>query len=67
MCDAVRNGDYLTAATESMIRGWDAKKNEAHNVLFTNAATIIANGLDLNTLPPIEGPFKPPPSVPPSA
>jgi hypothetical protein len=63
MCKAVRDGDYLTAAAESNVPGWDAKKNEAHKVLFTNAATIVNEELDLSMLPPVEGPFKPPPSL----
>jgi len=63
MCNAVRSSDFDTAATECVISGWDQRKNQAHQVLFQNAGAIIAKGLDLNTLPPIDGPFKPPPSV----
>jgi hypothetical protein len=63
MCDAVRGRDYTRAAAESRINGWDANKNEAHNVLFTNAQRIVDNELDLNTIPPAGSSFKPPPSV----
>ena len=63
MCDAVRAGDYVEAAKKSNVSGWDPKKNEAHERLLMNAATIVRDGLGLNTLPPITGPFKPPPSL----
>jgi hypothetical protein len=63
MCDSVRGSDYATAAVESKINGWDFNKNEGHRVLLSNAAQIVANEWDLNNLPPIEGPFKPPPSL----
>jgi hypothetical protein len=63
MCQAVRDGDYATAADESRISGWDARKNEAHRVLFLNAQAIVDGDLDLGLLPPMEGPFKPPPAL----
>jgi hypothetical protein len=65
MCTAVRAGDYLTAAKETFVSGWDPQKNAAHKQLMLNAATIVATGMDLNTLPPVTGknPFKPPPPV----
>jgi hypothetical protein len=63
MCEAVRNHDYADAAEESKIAGWDAQKNQAHKVLFLNAQKIFADNLDPNILPPIDGPFKPPPSL----
>jgi len=63
MCNAVRAGDYAGAAAESEVPGWDYKKNEAHKRLLMNAATIVRDGLDVATLPPKLGPFKPPPLV----
>jgi hypothetical protein len=60
MCNAVRAGDYMEAAKECVISTWDPQKNDAHKRLLTNAATIMSKGLDLNTLPPSNGPFKPP-------
>jgi hypothetical protein len=63
MCAAVRAGDYTTAANETLVPTWDGQKNDAHKQLMLNAATIVAKGMSLNTLPPMTGPFKPPPSV----
>jgi hypothetical protein len=65
MCAAVHGLDFHTAAVESFVRGWDGQKNQAHQCLFENAAKIIdpESELDISTLPPIEGPFKPPPEV----
>src|SRR4030095_12016308 len=63
MCNAVRAGDFVEAAKQSSIAGWDAQKNMTHKRLFENAAKIVADEMDLNTLPPIAGPFKPPPEV----
>jgi hypothetical protein len=66
MCNAVRAGDYVTAAKESFIGTWDMQKNAAHNRLFMNAAAIVRGGIDLSTLPPMQGPYKPPPAVSPA-
>jgi hypothetical protein len=63
MCNAVRAGDFMGAALESKVPLWDQRKNEAHERLLMNAATIVREGMDLDTLPPIIGPFKPPPSI----
>jgi hypothetical protein len=63
MCNAVRASDYAEAAAQSFISTWDQQKNEAHKKLFMNAATIVHDGIDLKTLPPMAGPFKPPPTV----
>jgi hypothetical protein len=63
MCNAVRAGDYVRAAEESLVPGWDGQKNAGHKRLLMNAATIVRGGLDLGTLPPKLGPFKPPPLV----
>jgi hypothetical protein len=63
MCNAVRENRYVDAATESKINGWDGQKNEGHRVLLLNAQKILAEELDLSLLPPIDGPFKPPPSL----
>jgi hypothetical protein len=64
MCDAVLAGDYLTAAKETRVPGWDGQKNDAHRRLMLNAAAIMRNGGDRNKLPPMQGPFKPPPAEP---
>ena len=64
MCRAVQAGDYETAAKETMVPGWDGQKNEAHYRLMMNAAAILRTGANLNKLPPINGPFKPPPQEP---
>lgn len=64
MCGAVLAGDYVTAANETLVPGWDGKKNEAHRILMLNAGAIVKSGGDLNKLPPINGPFKPPPAEP---
>ena len=64
MCDAVRAGNYVLAANETFVPGVDAQKNAAHKQLMLNAARIVAAGMDPNTLPPMTGPFKPPPAVP---
>jgi hypothetical protein len=63
MCAAVRHLDFDTAAVESFVPLVDGQKNQAHDRLFRNAATIIKDNLDFSTLPPIKGPFKPPPKV----
>jgi hypothetical protein len=63
MCAAVRAGDYTVAARESFVSIWDGQKNEAHKRLFTNAATLVDEGLDTEMLPPAIGPFKPPPLI----
>lgn len=63
MCAALRAGNYTTAANESEVPGWDGQKNAAHKQLMLNAGTILAKGMNLNTLPPMTGPFKPPPAV----
>jgi hypothetical protein len=64
MCNAVRAGDFETAAAESKVPGWDGQKNNGHRVLLLNAAAIMKTGADPNKLPPVGGPFKPPPSEP---
>jgi hypothetical protein len=64
MCAAVLAADYETAAKESLVPGWDGQKNAAHNRLFTNAAILFGwryLRVDMATLPPLGGPFKPPP------
>jgi hypothetical protein len=64
MCNAIRAGDFVTAAAECRVPGWDGQKNEGHRVLLLNAAAIVASGADPNKLPPPNGPFKPPPREP---
>ena len=54
---------FLRAAAQSRINGWDEQKNAAHKRLFENAAAIVSGGLDPKTLPPVSGPFKPPPAI----
>ncbi|MGA2779683.1 MAG: hypothetical protein ABSF94_19180 [Steroidobacteraceae bacterium] len=63
MCAAVNSKDFTAAAKESLVPGWDPQKNAAHNKLFMNAAMIVAFGRDVATLPPVIGPFKPPPDL----
>jgi hypothetical protein len=63
MCAAAIAGDYTKAAVESFIGDWDILKNLSHKRLFMNAAAIVSNGMDVDTLPPPQGPFKPPPAV----
>lgn len=63
MCDAVRANSYTEAAKQSSVPGWYPKKVEAHKRLFLNAAVLIL-GKDVNMLPPIFGPFQPPPAAP---
>jgi hypothetical protein len=62
--DAVNDGDYFTAAKECVVGLWDPRKNAAHQRLFGNAGLIMMGKKDLNLLPPISGPFKPPPYPP---
>ena len=64
MCNAIRAGDFVTAAAECKVPGWDGQKNEGHRVLLLNAAAIVASGAAPNKLPPLNGPFKPPPREP---
>jgi hypothetical protein len=63
MCNAVRSGDFVEAAKQSFVPGWDGQKNEGHRRLLMNAATIAREGLDNTLLPPMGGPFKPPPMI----
>ena len=63
MCAAVRARDYEEAAKQTLVPGWDAQKNAAHQRLMMNAAAIVKGGMSLNLLPPMAGPFKPPPPV----
>jgi hypothetical protein len=63
MCNAVIAGDFVEAEKQCVISGWDGQKNQAHKRLLANAATITSKGLDVNSLPPMNGPFKPPPLV----
>jgi hypothetical protein len=62
MCKAVLAGDYPRAAIECWVNGWDGQKNKAHQVLLLNASALVHQGQDLTKLPPVAGPFKPPPS-----
>lgn len=65
MCNAIRAGDFITAASECRVPGWDGQKNEGHRVLLLNAAAIVASGGNPNKLPPpSKGHFKPPPWEP---
>ncbi len=64
MCRALNDGDFVTAAKQTMVPIWDLQKNEAHFRLMMNAGTIVQTGADVNKLPPISGPFKPPPQEP---
>lgn len=62
--DAVKAGDYFTAAKVCVVGRWESRKNAAHQRLFGNAGVIMMGKKDLNLLPPISGPFKPPPYPP---
>jgi hypothetical protein len=55
MCDAVRDGNYQTAAKESYIKDWAGHKNAAHRRLILNAGAIIRTGADPAKLPPLGG------------
>jgi hypothetical protein len=63
MCAAVKDEDYDEAARQSNVPGWDSQKNAAHKRLFFNAAEILEEELDFDSLPPMNGPFKPPPNI----
>jgi hypothetical protein len=64
MCDAVEAGDYVTARKEAYVPDWDRLKNEAHERLFENAYLRARALRSPSYLPPINGPFKPPPREP---
>jgi hypothetical protein len=64
LCDAVKAEDFYTAATLCVVSKWDSQKNEAHQRLLYNSGVILMANRDLNLLPPITGPFKPPPCAP---
>jgi hypothetical protein len=65
MCNAVRADppDYDRARKETNVPDWDGQKNEAHARLFENVRILVDNRMDTSILPPIDGPFKPPPKV----
>jgi hypothetical protein len=61
MCRYINEGLLVLAAAECQVPGWNERKNNAHKILLENAATIDSGGRDRNKLPPVAGPFKPPP------
>jgi len=63
---AISNGDWHTAARQCWISGASSRKNRAHQILFTNAARVVEQNLDLDSIadtnkvdPPVIRPFVP--------
>jgi hypothetical protein len=66
LSSAISAGDWLWAAGQCKINGASPRKNKGHEVLFTNAARVVEQGLDLDSIadvskvdPPLLRPFVP--------
>lgn len=66
LCMAISNGDWNSAARQCWINGASQRKNRAHQILFTNAARVLEQNLDVDSIadaskvdPPVIRPFVP--------
>jgi hypothetical protein len=63
---AISNGDWNSAARQCWINKASSRKNRAHQILFTNAARVVEQNLDFDSIadaskvdPPVIRPFVP--------
>ena len=63
---AISNGDWNLAARQCWINGASSRKNRGHQILFTNAARVVEQNLDFDSIadtskvdPPVIRPFVP--------